>query len=276
VGWRKTEAAEPDVRVPAPEVDPKLRDEADPDPMVEEMVARLRAGLTSLVAIDEWGRPMAWRNVVRLALGPLGSKIRDTEQALELAVSMIPSSTEGASPEVPVAEVTAAGVPVAEAPPPAPAAPEADDLPLHDEVMQEQSASQPEPPEAPVEHGKTVEVILPAADALPETPVDDAQGHALITTDPEPPASDAPPAAPQASTGSAGSTASASLFVRSGDQRSVPVRALSPRELLGGGGAYDAATPQYDRFLTGLHREGQQVRRDEHRGSGGAGLGHHL
>ena len=86
-GARKNEV-EPNVRVAMPESDPLLRNEVDPDPLIEEMVGRLRDGLGTLVAIDEWGRPLAWRNVVRLALGPLAGKLRDTEQALEIAVSM--------------------------------------------------------------------------------------------------------------------------------------------------------------------------------------------
>jgi hypothetical protein len=103
-GARKTEVVEPNVRVEMPEGDPLLRNEVDPDPLIEEMVGRLREGLGTLVAIDEWGRPLAWRNVVRLALGPLAGKLRDTEQALEIAVSMIPPSPEA---QAVVAEVTA-------------------------------------------------------------------------------------------------------------------------------------------------------------------------
>jgi hypothetical protein len=229
VGWRsKTEVEEPDVRVPAPDADVSLRDETDPDPLIEEMVERLRSGLTSLDAVDEWGRPLAWRNVVRLALGPLANKLRDTEQALELAVSMLPATSETPAEQAPEA-------PVSE--------PAADDvhLPLHQESVQAQV--------------KTVEVILPAAQSLPETPLDDVQGHGK-------------PDAPQASAGS--------MFVRSGDQGAVPVRSLSPRELLGGGSPYDASSAKYDRFLTGLDRQGQQVRGDQHRRAGGTGLGHNL
>jgi hypothetical protein len=233
VGWRnKTEVDEVvESRPPAPDADTELRDETDPDPLIEEMVARLRDGLSTLTAIDEWGRPIAWRNVVRLALGPLANKLRDTEQALELAVSMLPPSSEATTET----DAVSTPEPVAEA------APQEESLPLHEETVQAQV--------------RTVEVILPAAESRPETPLDDVQGHGA-------------PEAPQAS--------AASPFVRSGDQRAVPVRSLSPRELLSGGGAYDAASPQYDRFLTGLNGQGQQVRGDQHRGTGRPGLGHNL
>jgi hypothetical protein len=212
-------------------VDPELRDEPDPDPLIEEMVERLRHGLSSLNAVDEWGRPIAWRNVVRLALGPLANKLRDTEQALELAVSMLPATGEAAAEQQP----DPSPEPVAEA------APQEESLPLHQETVQAQV--------------KTVEVILPAGQSMPETPLDDVQGHGN-------------PATPQAS--------ASPLFQRSGDQRAVPVRSLSPRELLSGGSAYNAASPQYDRFLTGLNGQGQQVRGDQHRGTGRPGLGHNL
>lgn len=64
-----------------PQPDLRLRDEADPDPLVEQMVDRLRAGLGSLAATDEFGRQLAWRNVVRLAVGPSLPCLRDAETA---------------------------------------------------------------------------------------------------------------------------------------------------------------------------------------------------
>lgn len=59
-----------------PEVDPALRDTADPDPIVEEMVQRLRTTLQGMVALDEFGRAVPWRQVVRLALGPSLDRLR--------------------------------------------------------------------------------------------------------------------------------------------------------------------------------------------------------
>lgn len=53
-----------------PDVDPAFRDEPDAEPVVEAMVERLRTHLSGMVALDEYNRPVAWRNVVRLALGP--------------------------------------------------------------------------------------------------------------------------------------------------------------------------------------------------------------
>lgn len=67
-----------------PEVDPVYRDAVDPDPLVEAMVERLRSSLTGLVALDEYGRPVAWRAVVRVALGPALSQLRDAETVLAL------------------------------------------------------------------------------------------------------------------------------------------------------------------------------------------------
>lgn len=79
-------AKDPDRSVTAslPEVDPQLRSAADPDPLVEQMVERLRVSLSDLVALDEYGRPVAWRQVVRLALGPTLGRLRDAETSLAL------------------------------------------------------------------------------------------------------------------------------------------------------------------------------------------------
>jgi len=67
-----------------PEVDASFRDAVDPDPLVEAMVERLRSSLSGLVALDEYGRPVAWRQVVRLALGPTLGRLRDAETSLAL------------------------------------------------------------------------------------------------------------------------------------------------------------------------------------------------
>jgi hypothetical protein len=67
------------------DADSDLRDEVDPDPLIEEMVERLRTGLGSLVALDEWGRPVAWRQVVRIAAGPSLAALRDAQTAVALA-----------------------------------------------------------------------------------------------------------------------------------------------------------------------------------------------
>lgn len=72
-----------------PPVDPELREARDPDPLVEDMVERLRGGLSGLVALDEWGRPVAWRNVVRLALGPTLERLRDAQTGVALAEAVI-------------------------------------------------------------------------------------------------------------------------------------------------------------------------------------------
>jgi hypothetical protein len=65
--------------------DPALRDQVDPDPVVEEAVQRLRSHVSSLEARDEWGRLLAWRQVARIALGPLIADLRDSQTAARLA-----------------------------------------------------------------------------------------------------------------------------------------------------------------------------------------------
>lgn len=89
--FHRQHASEPD---PAPlavgQPDPGLRDERDPDPVVEEATERLRQELSDLGAVDAWGRPVAWRQVARIALGSLATPaVRDalTAQALQEAVS---------------------------------------------------------------------------------------------------------------------------------------------------------------------------------------------
>ena len=80
------ESKDPDRSVTSwlPEVDPSYREDVDPDPLVEAMVERLRSSLSGLVALDEYGRPVAWRAVVRVALGPTLSRLRDAETSLAL------------------------------------------------------------------------------------------------------------------------------------------------------------------------------------------------
>lgn len=58
-------------RPPEREVNDSLRDEPDPDPTVEAMTARLRRVFPNSLGVDEWGRPVAYRHVVRTALSAL-------------------------------------------------------------------------------------------------------------------------------------------------------------------------------------------------------------
>jgi hypothetical protein len=244
--WRKTVVdVEPEVLETRPEPDPALRNEVDPDPLIEEMVNRLRDSLSSLVAVDEWGRPLAWRNVVRLALGPMASRLRDTQQALELAVSMIPPTAEPVASEElayepieAVAEVLASDGPVAHLSVEDSAA----EAPVHD-------------PDAPSQ--MTVDVILPAAEAVTDQPV----------------GGEAPPEVQPSAVPVVRPSGATSLFTVSGDQRTVAVSPLSARELLSGGSPDDSTATKYDRFLTSLYGERKQVGGDEDRGTGGAGLG---
>lgn len=68
----RTRAAEPDRAIVLPETDAdartRLRDEPDPDPLVEAMTERLRRACPASLSLDEWGRPLAYRHVVRMAL----------------------------------------------------------------------------------------------------------------------------------------------------------------------------------------------------------------
>jgi hypothetical protein len=77
-----------------PMSDPALRDEWDADPLVEQAVGRLREGLGGLAAVDEWGRPLAWRSVVRIAIGPLLGAMRDAQTSLVLADALADGDDE--------------------------------------------------------------------------------------------------------------------------------------------------------------------------------------
>jgi len=71
-----------------------LRDEPDPDPLVEEAAERLRGALVSLDARDEWGRRLAWRQVARIALGPVVTELRDAQTAARLMAATQPAGPE--------------------------------------------------------------------------------------------------------------------------------------------------------------------------------------
>lgn len=113
---RRSDAPSP----PVAEPDPRLRDEPDADPLVEEMTARLRAGLGSLEATDQYGRPMAWRNVVRLAVGPALTRLRDADTAAVLWDAVAEQSA-GSAPSADQCGQPSAADPVGVVPPePAP------------------------------------------------------------------------------------------------------------------------------------------------------------
>jgi hypothetical protein len=242
VAFRKHTGAHSDspaaqASVSAPTADPKLRDEVDPDPMIEEMVERLRENLSSLVAVDEWGRPLAWRNVVRLALGPVAARMRDTETVAALATAL-------AMPEAAAAEIPAAEMPVAEAPAVEP-------------TPEPQPEAAPEPVLAAVPAASAESMVEEPVAAVAAVPVEQPSIMGSLT-----------PLSPSAA-------GAASIFVQSADQASVPVRPLGSGELGRGSSADHSTTAKYDRFLTGLHGEGQQVRAHQHGSAGGTGLGDH-
>jgi hypothetical protein len=290
--WRKTADADPAVLETTPEPDPLLRNEVDPDPLIEEMVGRLREGLSSMVAVDEWGRPLAWRNVVRLALGSLAGRLRDTEQALEIAVSMIPPTAEDPSEEPapqPLEAPAVLGAPIDTVESPIEAVAEV--LASHDPVAHAATEDQaaeapvhdPDAPDVPSTQA-TVDVILPASEAVSDQPVEPAataevSGHAILVeeaifVDLEPEAAQPAPApvAQPAAVPTVRMAGATSLFTVSGDQRSVAVSPLNPGELLSGRRADDTTAAKYDRFLTGLYGERKQMSADEDRRSRSTGL----
>ncbi len=118
---RSREVKDPDRSVTSwlPEVDPVYRDAVDPDPLVEAMVGRLRSSLSGLMALDEFGRPVPWRNVVRIALGPTLGQLRDVETSLALMqeVGQRPPHRVAAPPPAPAPSAPALQQPPA---PPAP------------------------------------------------------------------------------------------------------------------------------------------------------------
>ena len=73
----------------------RLRDERDPDDLVEEATARLRDTLITLDARDEWGRAIAWRQVVRIALAPMLAELRDAR-----TISRLTAMLEQRGPDV--------------------------------------------------------------------------------------------------------------------------------------------------------------------------------
>jgi hypothetical protein len=82
---------------PIDPADERLRAETDPDPLVEQGTERLRIALSSLDAKDEWGRPLAWRHVVRIAMGTVLAELRDAQTALSLAEATRRRVTEAAT-----------------------------------------------------------------------------------------------------------------------------------------------------------------------------------
>ena len=82
------EAQVVDLTTSAIESDPALRDEVDPDPVVEEAVQRLRNEVSRMVAFDSWGRPLAWRHIVRIAVGPMIGDLRDSQTAARIGQAL--------------------------------------------------------------------------------------------------------------------------------------------------------------------------------------------
>lgn len=80
----------------------ELRDQVDPDPLVEQATDRLRTALTSLDARDEWGRQLAWRQIARIAIGPLLTELRDSQTAARLTEA---TAQVGAQPTPPLVEL---------------------------------------------------------------------------------------------------------------------------------------------------------------------------
>lgn len=87
--------------VVVPEEDPAtahLRDESDPDPLVEALTARLRKQFPASLSCDEWGRPVAYRHVVRAALSALPPHVT-RELAERLGEHGVPTPVEPQTPD---------------------------------------------------------------------------------------------------------------------------------------------------------------------------------
>lgn len=287
---RKTVVEEP--RVAAPAEDPALRDEKDPDPLIEEMVERLRDGLSSMNAFDEWGRPIAWRNVVRLAVGPLMGRLRDAETAVAVATHLSPPEpaavlSEAVTEAVQEAVHDAVHQAVHEVMEPeagavrygvaAVASRPLEDVAVDDAVLEPSGseaasdtlgspddgglaiapvASQTEPWVAPeAQLGSYDEAPAePAAAPVPEAEQpaqpEDVAGHVHLHVAPV-------TAVPNVT----------SIFPASGDEGAVPMGSLGAGELLRRRSTDNPTVAKYDRFLTSLYGERQQMRGDEDRRS---------
>lgn len=112
---RRSDAA-PSIVVP--DEDPAmahLRDESDPDPLVEALTARLRKQFPGSLSRDEWGRPVAYRHVVRAALAALpphvtrelAERLSEHDEPAELSPAYVDLDEPAAS----LPETTGTGVP---------------------------------------------------------------------------------------------------------------------------------------------------------------------
>jgi hypothetical protein len=172
----------------APELDVdqrRLRDETDPDPLVEQAAERLRQALHTLEARDEWGRPLAWRQVARIALGPILTQLRDAETAMRLKDAVAPATaTEGGTERAePAAAAEAPSTPVpasSESASPEPAAAEPPRQPeptLTD--AREQAEAGPRPDVDPLDSRRPLDELMPSDPFLPHREGDDARGHQM-------------------------------------------------------------------------------------------------
>jgi len=96
-----------------PDEDPAaahLRDEPDPDPLVEALTARLRKQFPASLSCDEWGRPVAYRHVVRAALSALPPHVT-RELAERLSEHDEPAAADQEPAELQTQEMPAAPPP---------------------------------------------------------------------------------------------------------------------------------------------------------------------
>jgi hypothetical protein len=102
-----------------PEEDPAtghLRDESDPDPLVEALTARLRKQFPESLSCDEWGRPVAYRHVIRAALSALpphvtrelAERLSEHDEPAELSLAYVDLDEPAAS----LPEPTGTGAPL--------------------------------------------------------------------------------------------------------------------------------------------------------------------
>ncbi|GAC1610577.1 MAG: hypothetical protein NVS3B26_18080 [Mycobacteriales bacterium] len=88
----RNKPAEPVVPAPPLPHELALRDEVDPDPLIEEMVERLRGTVGGLQAVDLYGRPLSWRLLVRIAAEPTVRRLRDAQTSVSIADALHPTA----------------------------------------------------------------------------------------------------------------------------------------------------------------------------------------
>ena len=94
-----------------PVTDPVLRDQGDSDPLVEALTERLRRQFPASLSYDEWGRPVAYRHVVRAALSALPPELMVDLAKRVSDPEPLPERGQPQAPDARVVDLTTARVP---------------------------------------------------------------------------------------------------------------------------------------------------------------------